>query len=196
MLFGICVAVFVGGAFGWQWLRPVSYETVLALHIARSQEKTVSSGEYRYGDFYRLQADERFADTVVRWLLSPGIVSDVFRAADLEKRVGNPGDLSGAFVPKRLSSQFVEVRFSSPEMTDGEKIANAMRDVLNRETQNLNLGAPGNSDGWFVVLVDRPVTYRYEPNWKWILAVSLSLGVLAGAWAVLVKQYWRDDRSE
>lgn len=193
-LLGVLV-LFVGSAFAWNAFRAVSYETVLSLHIARSQAQAGKgvSEEYRYGDFYRLQADERFADTVVRWLLSPGIVSDVLRQAGIYRKDASVKSFSQFFSPKRLSSQFIEVRFFSPDNNDGSKIAGALRDVLNREAQNLNVGSDKNVDGWFVVLVDEPTTYLYDPGFSRILLFSSTLGIFSGLCAVFVRYAWKEE---
>lgn len=185
------VAVCVGLAVGFQFLRPTEYRTVVSLHIARTVDASdQSSHEYRYGDFYRLQADEKFADTVVRWLLSPGIVLDILEASG-EGRGAPYGDLARQFEPKRLSSQFIEVRFSSSHSERGEKIATALRSVLNTRAQELNAQSSPGQDGWFSVVVDDPVTYRHEPDYLLTAFLAGIVGVFLGAWVVLLKEYFR-----
>ncbi|MEI9966798.1 MAG: hypothetical protein WDN67_04160 [Candidatus Moraniibacteriota bacterium] len=91
--------------------QPVRFQGSLLLNIGRSvSAQAPVSGEYTYDDFYRLQADERFADTVVRWLQSPRIIEDINHefAAHME----GPGAKS--FHASRLSSQVVEVTFTHP----------------------------------------------------------------------------------
>lgn len=73
----LIVASTVGIVVLFLLLQPVRYTTVLSLHVGRVHNETQAE-EYHYDDFYRLQADERFADTLVRWLASPSIVADIY----------------------------------------------------------------------------------------------------------------------
>jgi hypothetical protein len=79
VLFSGTVAVFVATGFVVQLLQPIRFAAEITMNVARSGVRTTT--EYAYDDFYRLQADERFADTVVRWLESPRIVSDILHTA-------------------------------------------------------------------------------------------------------------------
>lgn len=190
------IVVVVGGVFAWQSLQPIRYDTVVSLHIAREFDTEQQPSEYRYGDFYRLQADEKFADTVVRWLLSPGIVLDILQGAsgDVSQAIQYQ-DLSEQFQPKRLSSQFIEVRFTTRTSEEGKQIADSMRIVLNREAKSLNLNTV-HQDGWFVVVVDDPVTYQGMFNWKITGLFSVIVGILLGVWIVVGRRYLKDDEKE
>lgn len=192
LLVGI-VFLIVGGTFLWQNTQPQSYKTVVSLHIAREFDAEQQSNEYRYGDFYRLQADEKFGDTVVRWLLSPGIVLDILKGAEISSERLSYGDLPKQFQPKRLSSQFIEVRFSTPVQDEGKRIADSMRIVLNKQTSDLNVDSR-KQDGWFVVVVDDPVTYLDIFDWKRSLIFSGILGIITGIWLVVGKRYFTEAR--
>lgn len=189
------ITLFVAGTFLWQGVQPTSYQTVVSLHIARSSEQAQQAGEYQYGDYYRLQADEKFADTVVRWLLSPGIVLDILKESNDASRAVRYEELSQQFQPKRLSSQFIEVRFSTPTPEMGKSITDGMRAVLNKETKGLNVDSSVKENGWFVVLVDAPVTYLSVPNWRTSLLFSGALGLLVGIWISLGKRYFMGDEN-
>lgn len=187
--FFITVFLIVGGVIVWQTLKPDMYQTIVSLHIARTFDTNQKSDEYRYGDFYRLQADERFGDTIVRWLLSPGIVSDILKESGISPDETQYMNLSKKFKPKRLSSQFIEVRLSTSKKEEGRRIADGMRSILNKRTESLNVNSV-EQNGWFVVIVDEPVTYLAVPNWRSIFIFSLSIGILMGVWVVIGKRYF------
>lgn len=192
LLLGTVVLV-VGGVFLWQAVKPDTYQTIVSLHIARSFDASQKSDEYRYGDFYRLQADERFADTVVRWLLSPAIVLDILKEAEIPLHTIQYKNLTKQFQPKRLSSQFIEVRFLIFQEEDGKKIADGMRSVLNKQSENLNIDSP-EKNGWFVIVVDTPITYLAVWDWKRTLIFTFCIGGLFGVWLIVAKEYIRKEK--
>jgi hypothetical protein len=168
------------------FLQPTRFEGTLLLNIGRQAGNAPSSGEYTYDDFYRLQADERFADTVVRWLGHPRVTEDI-RALYAE-RAGHPAGTSG-FEARRLSSQVIEVRFTVPAPSTAAPLSEALVSVVNRYTADLNEGeAPA---GWFTVKGSAPVVGSARlPLWE-ILAAGFAFGLLAGFFGVLFRHYLR-----
>lgn len=65
----------------WVTFEPKRYESNILITIGRTQSKTVAPVDYQYDNFYRLQADERFGDTLVRLLSTPQVTSDIFAEA-------------------------------------------------------------------------------------------------------------------
>lgn len=72
---GALALMLVAGALFFV-LQPRDYKTTLILNVTR--DTYVASGAYEYDQFYRLQADERFADTVVQWISSASLTKRVF----------------------------------------------------------------------------------------------------------------------
>ncbi|MCK4891400.1 MAG: hypothetical protein KAS78_01910 [Candidatus Pacebacteria bacterium] len=175
-LFWLIVFLVIITGIVFQIFQPLSYKTSLNLNIARygSQETTA----YKYDEFYRLQADERFADTVVRWLESERIKTDICEDAD------------GCFEKikaKRLSSQLIDVTY----IVDNKKMAKALADsvdkIINKETKSL-IGQK-ESESWFVVLVSDPVIQENRIGiWKTFF-ISLVIGIFLGFWAVFIRHY-------
>lgn len=190
-LFLSIVGIVVVGAVLTLLFRPTSYDTTLSLHIARDNQQTEKTDEkYNYDQFYRLQADERFADSVVRWLESPRIVYDILRDAELG---GNSDDSfeENKFDARRLSSQFIEVRFSTPSEAHAIRIADAINTVLNNKTDELNKG--GDNANWFVIVVDDPITREASID---PLRFGFLIGILAvflGLLSILIWHYWKED---
>ncbi len=179
VLFLGMVLVFVVMGFVAQLLQPVRFAAEITMNVARSGVRTTN--EYAYDDFYRLQADERFADTVVRWLESPRIVSDIVHAA---KRDGE----AISFDADRLSSQVIRVRFITRDEKIAEAISRSLFEVLNRETASLNQNR--SEDGWFALVGETPSIADARFGRSWVLGVSLFLGVFLGFFAVLFRWYW------
>src|SRR3989344_246631 len=107
----------------WQQNQSVRYQATLLLNIGR--EGVQQTEQYTYDHFYRLQADERFADTVVRWFGSPRVVEDIYDATGLRVSDDNARDMEHIFVAKRLSSQMIEVTYTDSDTKTLKKIAEA-----------------------------------------------------------------------
>ena len=115
-VFWVVVLIGVLAAIIWQKSQSKDHRATLLLNIGR--EGAQDTGQYRYDSFYRLQADERFADTVVRWFASPRVVEDIYAGAGFDLKNLDARGLKNIFMAKRLSSQVLEVTFvdSDPEM--------------------------------------------------------------------------------
>ncbi len=178
----IIIALVVLGYF---YLLPVRYDASLTLNVTRagSQETT----DYKYDDYYRLQADERFVDTIVEWLKSPRVVSDIYAAANMESDSSAAGKLSKNITAEKRSSQIVAVSFSASTASDAQKISAGIAKVVIENTNLLNNDQKENT--WFEIVSAAPVIAKYQPNYKIILLASLLLGIFLGFWGVLIKHY-------
>ena len=178
----LCLAV----AFVWQRNQSVNFQATLLLNIGRAGVQTTQ--DYTFDGFYRLQADERFADTVVRWLGSPRVVEDIYADTRLNAENLSTRDLKGVFKAGRLSSQMIEVVYGgSNEKTLGD-ISRSVTTILNRYTDSLN---KENSDPTrFIVIGSDPVIRDARVGLLLALVVGLVTGVFIGFWGVLLKHYF------
>lgn len=181
---GIALGLIAAGLI-WQQTQPKIYSGDLLLNVGRSGG-TTTTGEYTYDNFYRLQADERFADTLVRWLSNSRFVLDTLDAAGLSGDKYTEKDLTHIFSAERLSSQVVEVRFTNQDTALIKKIAQSVLDVSDRYTSALNPG----QDNWFVIVGSDPVI-RDARVPLWPFAGMLVAGaVLVAFFGVLFREYW------
>ncbi|NTW13597.1 MAG: hypothetical protein HGA31_01010 [Candidatus Moranbacteria bacterium] len=166
--------------------QPSRFETSLTLNVSRSGTRTTS--DYAYDQFYRLQADERFADTVVRWLAAPSVRSDIRSTAVVSQSVAD------SIVAKRLSSQMIAVTYFSRDRAGFGDMARAVPDMLNAETAKLN--ALSNDTDWFVVMSDAPVLRDARISAKIMIPFGAALGMFFGFWAVLLVWYFQGKKTD
>lgn len=178
-LFAGTVVFFVVAGLAIQMLQPIRYASEITMNVARSGVRT--TGDYAYDDFYRLQADERFADTVVRWLESPRIVGEIAKSADVSGE-------KLSFDADRLSSQVIRVRFTTHDEASAKRVAEALFDVLNRETKSLNQDRL--EDGWFALVGETPSITDARFGKRRALSIGFFLGIFFGFFAVLFRWYW------
>lgn len=184
--FWMTVLVIAAVAVVWQQNQPVDYQATLLLNIGRAGAQ--DTADYTYDGFYRLQADERFADTVVRWLGSPRVVEDIYAAAGLEAGGFGTRDLKNIFGAKRLSSQVVEVAYADADTKKLGKMSEAAVAVLNRYAESLNQENSGQSR--FVVIGGDPVIRDARISLPFAAAAGLALGIFIGFWATLLRHYF------
>lgn len=152
----------------------------LTLNVTRMG--TQKTDAYRYDDFYRLQADERFADTAVRWLISsPRVLFDISNDAQV-----SGGKLS--FKAERLSSQMIQVRYQVENDNVARKIANSTIKVLNLQSGELNRAQQ--EETWFQILGSEPVVSDARISFETFFLASLMLGIFLGFWWVLLRYYF------
>lgn len=183
--FLLIVALSVAIAFAWQGLQPKSFDAVLLLNIGRSGSQ--QTAEYAYDDFYRLQADERFADTVVRWLQSPRVVEDIYAEAKIDTDTIGLRGLKGSFSGKRLSSQMIEVSYGARNERQAVELSRAIVSVLNQYTDSLD--RDGREPGWFSVIGSDPVIRDGRVSLPMALGIGAAIGIFLGFWIVLIKHY-------
>lgn len=169
LFMGLSIQIFLSG----------KYKVVLDLNITRTgyQENT---NEYRYDEFYRLQADEKFADTVVQWIKSERLKEDIFNDSgklDFEKMKA-----------ERLSSQMIRLSFVVKDRDSAKKVSIAVGNVLNEKTRELNLEQK--NPNWFKILVSEPILNDYRIPLGELFFILLIGGIFVGFWVVLIKHYW------
>ncbi len=180
----IIACIFV--AWVWQKEQSVKYEATLLINIGRAGVS--ETAEYSYDSFYRLQADERFADTVVRWLSTPRVVEDIYREARLNPETLGIRDLSSVFGAGRLSSQVITVKYAGENKEVLERLASAAVTVVNRYAGTLN--TEEKEKGWFVVIGSDPVIRDGRVSLNLAVMVGLAVGAFIGFWGVLLRHYF------
>jgi len=162
-----------------------TYKTSLTLNITR--DASPEREEYSYDSFYRLQADERFADTVVRWIQSPYVVQNVFGDVKTNSFINK-----NKFSAKRLSSQVVDVTFITTTKKQAESIAKKLVTTLNQESQKLNTQQKQNN--WFMILGSKPVVNDNKTSLLFLLSLSGFIGFFIAFWVVMIKHYMTDSK--
>ena len=177
-LFWIVVALTILAGLIFQFSRPLNYKAALTLNVTRIGSQQTDA--YKYDDFYRLQADERFSDTVVRWLDSPAVSNDIYNDAKVSS--GEKG-----FRAQRLSSQMIQVSFVAPDQKTAQNLVSSVVKIINEETDKLNQFQ--REETWFRILGDDPIITQNKFKLEYVLLASLALGVFLGMWGVFIKHY-------
>jgi len=171
--------------FSYAYINSKFFETSLNLNITRIGSQ--QTPDFKYDDFYRLQADEKFAETVVEWLKSPRVVYDIYTEAGVSNKELSIKRLSKALRPEKLSSQIIEVNFAASDEKTAQKIAKAIIKIVSENTENLNKDQKENT--WFQIIAKDPVIMKKTYEKESVLAFSLLAGIFLGFWAVMIRHY-------
>lgn len=185
-IFIILIVVFSSLLFFYT--KPISYDVSLVINITRSGASAAT--EYNYGGFYRLQADEKFAETVVRWLKSPRIAQNILEEAELESGELNMRKLARIFKAEKMSSQVISISFSSANEEQANRISQSIKEIISRNTENLNKYQKEND--WFKIIALTPVIIKNQTNFCLIFLISLVVGIIIAFWAVLLIHYFKE----
>lgn len=182
----LLLAMIIGAGYKhYKNSQPATYQVSLLLNVTRTGIQATDN--YRYDDFYRLQADERFADTVVRWIENPRLVTNVYNETGMISGGIDLSELSNFFDAKRLSSQAIEVNFTAKSAVEAQNLSENLVKAINSEIKNLNQFQK--EESWFKIIGDEPVIKEYKIIWKNVLLISIVLGIFLGIWVVLIKHY-------
>lgn len=166
------------------YFQPKTYISILMLNVTRNGVQ--ETAEYQYDDFYRLQADERFADTVARWIGSPEVSRNIYEEANIEFK--KPPKAT------RLSSQMIEVVFKTKNREDGIALADSTEKVLNKQTEELNEIQKNKS--WFMLIAGDPVISEGGISILVAFFGSVAVGLFFSFWGVMIKNYLENEKKE
>lgn len=189
-LFFLVVLIVVVGSFTFFLAKPVSYGTSLTLNISRQGAQETS--EYKYDDFYRLQADEKFAETVVEWLKSPRTVMDIYAKTGILVQGGDSKlftlkRLAKSLKPEKRSSQVVAVNFSAASEETAKKISDSIVTVISKNTEDLNRRQ--NESAWFAIITQDAVIIKDTFDPSSVFIVSVAIGIFTAFWTVMIFHY-------
>lgn len=179
LFFGVFIGCIVVGLAAFRF-QPERYEAALLLNVSRTGYEITNA--YRYDQFYRLQADERFADTVVRWVTAPSVRAEMIS-------LGAPRRVIVSLTAKRLSSQMIDVRYFAPSIEECGNAKNAIVSALNKEAEKLNTEA--GDPNWFTIIADEPVVSDARMPLRIALGGGMVAGLFLAFWAVLLARYFK-----
>lgn len=176
--------------YAWSVRESEKFSAELLLNIGRLN--TQSTQEYRYDQFYQVQADEKFSQTIEQWLQYPGIVSEIFDKAGLEKSGKSMGQLAKSFSAERISPESVLVKFSAQNENDAKKIADAIGTVADEKTSEINSQAK--DPAWFKIIPSNLIILKNIQDLRINLGFALMAGLLLGSFFALLKHYLSEEK--
>lgn len=183
-IFWGCILAVLILIFGYFAFRPVSFEASLDINITRAGKQETT--DYKYDNFYRLQADEKFADTLVEWLGSPSVVSEILKKTQNNQEF-TLRQLSRLIRGEKYSSQLVRASYVSSDKESAVNMSRGIENVLRNKIDELN--GEQKEENWFKIIIGEP-TVKTETFNPWIAALAgVLLGAFIGLWLVVLRRY-------
>jgi capsular polysaccharide biosynthesis protein len=186
--FGIAIytiIIFVVIAYAWSVRKSQTYSASLLLNISRSE--TQSTADYRFDQFYRLQADDKFSDTVVEWIKTPGVAKEIFDRAGISSDQKTMRQLSKSFQAEKVSPNLIRIQYSTQNSDEAAKIAPEVKSVISEKTKALNASAK--DPDWFQIDMSDLIILKNIQN-LWInLGLAAAFGLFLGSLLAFGKHY-------
>src|SRR4030043_1642293 len=99
IVYVVLIAVVV--AYAWSVRKSQTSSASFILKISRTESQ--NTADYQYDQFYRLQADEKFTETISGWLKSPGTTREIFSKAGIDSENDSMRQLSKSFRAEKKS---------------------------------------------------------------------------------------------
>lgn len=183
------VVIAVVAMYIWSNKQSETYSTSLVLNVGRIE--TQSTADYRYDQFYRIQADDKFADTISEWLKMPGVVEEISEKAGLDSRSKSLRQLSKTFSADKMSPQIIEVRYSPASPDEAGKISGAIESVISEKIKALNSDA--RDPDWFKVDITNQITTKNTQDLRINLSIAALIGLALGIFSAFIKHYISED---
>jgi capsular polysaccharide biosynthesis protein len=183
VIYTIVIAVIA--TYAWSVRQSQTYSASLLLNIGQTETQVTT--DYRYDQFYRLQADDKFAETIVSWLKSPGVAKNIFLKAGVISDQKTMRNLSKSFQAEKLSSNIVSVRYSTQTNEESGKIAPAIASVVSEKTKALN--ADARDQNWFQISVSDLLVLKNAQNLPFNLGIAALAGFFLGILLAFGKHY-------
>lgn len=183
----IIAVVFV---YAWSVRTSQVYNASLLLNISRTESQTTS--DYRYDQFYRLQADDKFAETIVEWLKSPGVAQDIFTKAGISSDQKTMRGLSKSFQAEKLSSNLVGIQYSTGTNDEAARIAPVIATVVSDKTKSLN--ADARDPNWFQIDESNLIILKNIQDMRINLGIAALAGLFLGTLLAFGKHYISEEK--
>ncbi len=184
LIAGVVGVALVCGILGYR-LQGQWYQGEVLLSVTRQGTEATTS--YQYDQFYRLQADERMAETLARYL-----ETEIGRR-ETARRVSFSADREREFVRNpltalRLSSNLIQVSYQAATPVEADRIAAALLEVGEQYVARLNESA--RDKNWFTLVSSEVLARDGRFTLPFALGMSFLAGFFIAFWVVIGRWYW------
>jgi capsular polysaccharide biosynthesis protein len=185
LIFALFLAL-AAGFFAWR--KAEKFDVSVALTISRYG--TQSAQDYKYDNYYALKATDEFGNTVAGWLKTPEITQAVYKRAGLTFSSPTLDSLSRKFKAVKISPNLVEARFSAKNEDEGQRMAQALGQIIAEKANLLN------ASSWqgisFLVVAGEPTVVKNKMTIWWNMLAGLLIGLVFGFFVQVSKEYFRE----
>lgn len=181
----LVVFVIVSATAFFSVMTPQKYQSSASILIQPTREPTT---QYQYGGYYAIQASELFADTILGWLKSSEVMSEIFQDAKIAVTSDNIAALSGQIVARKVPPQNVELQLNDKDQARSKMLMQAIIDVVKNKTDIINKNAGEGST--FTIISSDILTMPIKPSITLNITISIFIGLILGIILVFLREYF------
>jgi len=116
------------GTYAYAHSVPITYDASVSMTIKRvNAPETV---DFQYDEYYAIQASDLVAQTVVSWLATPSVVTEIYQQAEIDPAIKSLSEISKRFQTRKMSSQNILVKINEESAEVAKKLATVISDVV------------------------------------------------------------------
>ncbi|MFA6097253.1 MAG: hypothetical protein WC788_06515 [Candidatus Paceibacterota bacterium] len=166
-------------------LRPITYDVSQSLFIHKNGSQETE--DFKFDGYYAFEAADTLSDSIGEWLKSPEIVNEIYSRSGIDPAFKNIKSYSKKFKAKKLSAEFVEVKFESKNADEAGKISKAIIEVVNSKTTSFEKASNGEVS--FLISGGMPVIVENKLDALASFVIGIASGLLLGIFIALSREY-------
>jgi len=162
----------------------------LSVDIGRDQQKQQME-EYQFDQFYRLEADDRFANTIVEWCKDPNVQRVITEDVKSEMSEQDITLAIKSLRAEKKSANLVQITYAVSDETNATPFAKSIYDIFVEKINSLNSGA--DQEGWFKIIGSGPTVSEKSIPFISLFLIFASGGLLISLFIVLSGHYFKEE---
>lgn len=158
----------------------------ITLPILISRDSAETSPEYKYDQYYKMMADEKFGNTLKEILNSNNFLFQLNAA--LEDKKINHQIIS--LKANNLAPSFVEVEIKTKNKKDAALIMENLKQLLNKKIDNLK--AEEDETSWFQLQYQKYTISGAGLNRMIVFGAGFIFGFFIAFFVIIFRYYWKD----
>lgn len=184
--------VLVVGALVFRKIQPTTFSASRALTLSRVN--TQKTSDYKFDDYYAIQAVDLFNKTVAAWLQTPSDVLDVYQDAGISAPSTSLNSLARVIKTTKISPQVMQVEFTHGNEAEARKIADSIVKIVNREVDKQN--AVETEQAYFHVDASDTVVVETQKYYALVGIVAFLVGLFVSYNLALLLNYLGSTKKE
>lgn len=162
-------------------------QTGVSISFAINRTNREATDQYQYDGYYALQAADLFAQTVVSWFNTPSVLREVYEQAKLDPEIKSLSSLPSRFSVRKYSAQNIVVKLTERTPERADKLASALKQVMEDKANRLNKTADGKSI--FEIVGGTAVTAPVRPNLLLMVGIATVLSFALALFVAATRHY-------
>lgn len=192
LMIAVVTLVLVAGSVFFRAMQPTTFTSSRALTLSRVN--TQKTADYKYDDYYAIQAVDLFNKTVAAWLQTPADVLDIYKDAGVTPPTTSLNSLARVIKTTKISPQVLQVEFTHANKDEATKISDSIVKIVQREVDKQN--KVETEQAYFHVDSSETVVVETPRYYALVAIVALLIGLFLSYNLALLMNYFGKGNKE